>query len=106
MLKLPAVSVSRCESCAARAPTVFVSLNQATGTDVGASTAQLNSYLCKPCLNRQFRRVTVRNLTLGWLSPFSAFLMPIYLVQNTWTYARARSALRVVLDHPGPIRPL
>jgi hypothetical protein len=100
------VSLDTCMSCGVQGPTVFVSLSQTKGALFVRYETHLDSRLCAACLKYNFWRFTQTNLLFGWWSPFSAFLTPIYTVQNGWAYLRARSAFRrAIVDHPTEVRP-
>jgi hypothetical protein len=81
-------------SCGARVPTVFVSLSQTKGAIFVRYETHLDSRLCGFCLRYHFWQFTQTNLLLGWWSPFSAFLAPVYTIQNLWAYLRAKAALK------------
>jgi len=72
-------------SCGACVPTVFVSLSQTQG----ALIVRYDTHL-----DHHFWRFTQNNLLFGWWSLFSAFLTPVYTIQNVWAYSRAKAALR------------
>src|SRR5260370_18193630 len=93
-----------CMTCRGPAPTVFVSLSQTQGLLVRRHDTHLDRRLCGACLDHYFRRFTKTNLVFGWWSPFSAFLTPIYTIQNILMLTRARAALkRFAPNHPTPL---
>ena len=83
-----------CGVCGDRVPTVFVSLSKTRGALIVRYDTQLDSLLCKVCLQIQFWQFTEDNLIYGWWSPFSAFLTPIYTIQNVLAYSRAKAMFK------------
>ena len=49
--------------------------------------------LCRGCLGPTFRRYVGHTLLLGWFGIFSFFLTPVYTIENTIEYFKAKRAL-------------
>jgi hypothetical protein len=96
-----------CMLCRSNVPTTFVSYSETRGEVFRRRERFFDGRLCFNCLGIVFWRYTQNTLLLGWFSPFSAFLTPVYAVQNAYSYLKARRALlRELADPAASVRPV
>lgn len=85
----------RCQACGALAPTRYVDFRQNVGMLVARRSKTVAGQLCKPCVHQHFWKMTGTTLAVGWLGRISAFMTPVYVVNNVIRYVS-------VLGMPGP----
>jgi hypothetical protein len=75
-----------CQSCGIEAPLKYVRINSNIGMLVARRTQYTRGFLCRPCIQKQFWKHTLTNVTLGWWGMISIVVTPIYIVTNLATY--------------------
>jgi hypothetical protein len=75
-----------CDCCRAHVPTKYVEFYQNIGMLVLRTSKTVKGDLCKSCIDRFFWKLTLTTAVLGWWGMISAFLTPIFLLNNIVRY--------------------
>src|SRR5262245_19808463 len=82
-----------CKVCHRRIPTAFVSFTELKGMLVVREERRFFGLVCRSCVGPLYRRFTGITLLFGWFGVFSFFLTPVYALQNTFEFFKARRTL-------------
>jgi hypothetical protein len=80
-------------------------MTQITGMVFARREKYTAGLFCESCARHHFLRILVHNLVFGWWGVFSLLLTPIYTLENTVAYLRARGQLRKPRFDAAAIRP-
>src|ERR1700722_17107277 len=78
-----------CQSCGIEAPTKYVQFRQNIGMLVMRKHRTIKGNLCKPCMNKYFRNMTLTTFFLGPWGTISLILAPSFIIMNLVQYFRA-----------------
>ncbi|HEV8378271.1 MAG TPA: hypothetical protein VGQ99_05380 [Tepidisphaeraceae bacterium] len=84
-----------CQACGIEAPVKYVEFRQNIGALVVRFSKEVKGNLCKPCVHANFWKMTLVNLTIGWLGTISIVLAPIFTIINIVQYLAALGLERV-----------
>jgi hypothetical protein len=84
-----------CQACGIEAPVKYVEFRQNIGALVVRFSKEVKGNLCKPCIHANFWKMTLVNLTIGWLGTISIVLAPIFTIINIVQYLAALGLERV-----------
>ena len=77
-----------CQACGVEAPTKNVEFRQNIGALVLRFHRKIKGNLCKSCVHKNFWKMTLVTLTVGWLGMISLVVAPIFIVINIVNYLR------------------
>lgn len=92
-----------CQVCGIEAPTLDLSFRQNIGLVILRQEKTISGRMCKRCCNKNFWNYSFITLFVGWLSPLSLILAPIYLLFNIYNLLKSFS-LEPVPDDAEPPR--
>ncbi len=75
-----------CQSCGIEAPTRKVAFYQNIGALIMRFSQSVDGLLCKNCIHRNFWKMTLTTLVLGWWGIISLIVTPIFLLNNIFRY--------------------
>lgn len=75
-----------CQSCGIEAPTRKVAFYQNIGALVMRFSQSVDGLLCKNCIHKNFWKMTLTTLLLGWWGIISLIVTPIFLLNNIFRY--------------------
>jgi hypothetical protein len=75
-----------CQSCGLEAPTKNVAFYQIKGSLAIYESKSIRGNLCKRCIHKHFRRMTLINFVAGWWGIPSVFLTPCFIFNNVVQY--------------------
>lgn len=75
-----------CQLCGSHAPTKHVTFYQNIGALVIRFHRKLEGDLCKSCIHKNFWKMTLITLTVGWLGVISLIMAPIFIMLNVAHY--------------------
>ncbi len=75
-----------CQSCGIEAPTKQVTFYQNIGALVVRFSQSVDGLLCKNCIHKNFWKMTLTTLVLGWWGIISLIVPPIFLLNNIFRY--------------------
>lgn len=78
-----------CQMCGSLVPTRQVSFNQNIGYVFARSYSSLKGRLCKKCIDKEFKKMTLITLFLGWWGTISFLVTPFYLIGNLYNFGRS-----------------
>ena len=77
-----------CQVCGIQAPTRHVTFYQNIGALVMRFHRKLEGDLCKSCVQKNFWKMTLITLAIGWLGMISLVVAPIFIILNIVQYVR------------------
>jgi len=77
-----------CNACGVEAATKQVQFHQNIGALVMRFHRHIKGELCKSCVHKNFWKMTMVNLTLGWWGMISLVVTPVFIVMNLVNYLR------------------
>ena len=83
-----------CDICSSRNPSVQVQLRHNVGMLFMRRVFETEGRLCRECLSRTFWKHQLSNFFLGWWGMISFVMTWVFLIDNTFTFLRARGELR------------
>ncbi len=75
-----------CQSCGIEAPTKQVTFYQNIGALVVRFSQSVDGLQCKNCIHKNFWKMTLTTLVLGWWGIISLIVTPIFLLNNIFRY--------------------
>ncbi len=78
-----------CEACRASEPTQYVCFRQIIGMILARQTSEVRGNLCRNCVWRSFRTLTLTTLLWGWWAPLSFFMTPFIILRNVVEFIEA-----------------
>ncbi len=75
-----------CQSCGIEAPTKYVEFRQNIGMLVMRRHRTIKANLCKPCMSKYFRNMTLTTFFLGPWGTISLILAPTFIIMNLVQY--------------------
>src|SRR5215467_6454811 len=76
-----------CELCGIEATTKQVEFHQNIGALIMRFHQTVEGELCKSCVHKQFWKITLVNLFLGWWGIISFVVTPVFILMNIVRYA-------------------
>lgn len=83
--------MSYCDACGRKAPTEHVELMQNIGALVIRFRKSIEGDLCKDCINKYFKSLTLTTLFLGWWGVISFVVTPFIILNNLYVFIHTRS---------------
>lgn len=71
-----------CQICGSLAPTKYVEFHQNIGMILSRQDSFVKGRLCKKCIDKKFKKMTLTTFFLEWWGSISFFVTPIYLISN------------------------
>ena len=80
-----------CQACGVEAPTKQVEFRQNIGALILRFHRKIKGELCKSCVHKNFWKMTLVTLTVGWLGMISLVVAPIFIIMNIVNYLSCMS---------------